>query len=226
MANIGHGKKFETIKAKLLNSALRLFLENGYQATKITDITNLAKVDSNAVARVFGDKETLVAELIEHVFSVQTEVVRQLVGENCDDLLLDYVVESILRLYMAESTEQMREMYNMSYTCGKSSSVIYDMITRRLEGILKEYLPTYDGKDFYELEIATGGIMRSFIAVPCDRYFTLDRKIDKFIEYVLLLFRIPAEESAKVKELAKQVDYAMAVEEVKSKLIETLPKIK
>ena len=226
MANIGHGKKFEAVKAKLLNSALRLFLENGYQATKITDITNLAKVDSNAVARVFGDKETLVAELIEHVFNVQTELVKTLLGENCDDLLLDYVVESILRLYMAESTEQMREMYNMSYTCGKSSSVIYDMITRRLEGILKEYLPSYDGKDFYELEIATGGIMRSFIAVPCDRYFTLDRKIDKFIEYVLLLFRIPEEESAKVKSLAKQVDYALAVEEVKNRLIETLPKVK
>jgi hypothetical protein len=127
---------------------------------------------------------------------------------------------------MAESTEQMREMYNMSYTCGKSSSVIYDMITRRLEGILKEYLPSYDSKDFYELEIATGGIMRSFIAVPCDRYFTLNRKIDKFIEYVLLLFRIPEQECEKVKALAKQVDYSMAVEEVKSKLIETLPKIK
>jgi AcrR family transcriptional regulator len=209
-----------------LNAAIRLFLENGYQATKITDITNLAKVDSNAVARVFGDKETLVAELIEHVFNVQTEIVRKLLGENCDDLLLDYVVESALRLYMAESTEQMREMYNMSYTCGKSSFVIYDMITRRLEGILKEYLPSYDSKDFYELEIATGGIMRSFIAVPCDRYFTLDRKIDKFIEYVLLLFRIPSQECEKVKKLAKQVDYARAVEEAKVRLIETLPKIK
>ena len=105
---------------------------------------------------------------------------------------------------MAESGEQMREMYNMSYTCVKSSSVIYDMITRRLEGILKDYLPTYDGKDFYELEIATGGIMRSFIAVPCDRYFTLDRKIDKFIEYVLLLFRIPQQKTEEIKEFAKQ----------------------
>lgn len=218
MANIGHGKKFEVAKSKLLDSALKLFLENGYQATKITDITSNAKVDSNAVARVFGDKETLVAELIERVFTVQSEVVQELLKDKSDDKLFGYVVESILRLCMAESGEQMREMYNMSYTCVKSSSVIYDMITRRLEGILKDYLPTYDGKDFYELEIATGGIMRSFIAVPCDRYFTLDRKIDKFIEYVLLLFRIPQQKTEEIKEFAKQFDYNFAVGEVKARL--------
>ena len=35
-------------------------------------------------------------------------------------------------------------------------------IERYPENVFKEYLPEYETKDFYELEIATAGIMRGF----------------------------------------------------------------
>ncbi|MBO5223046.1 MAG: TetR/AcrR family transcriptional regulator [Clostridia bacterium] len=222
MANIGHGKKFEAAKNKLLYSALKLFLENGFQATKITEITSLAKVDGNAVARVFGDKEMLVAELIEHILIVQFETAREMVKGKTEDDILFYATETVLQLYMAESSEHIREIYNMAYTCARSSSVIYDMITGKLERFLKKYLPDYDAKDFYELEIASGGIMRGFITVPCDRYFTMDRKIDKYLEYIFLLFRVPEEELKKAKEFVAQFDYSLAVGDVIAKLLAKL----
>ena len=73
MANFGHGKKYEVIKNKLLHSAAKLFLERGYHNTKIIDITKEANVDANAVARVFGDKDGLMAELVGYVLEGQFE---------------------------------------------------------------------------------------------------------------------------------------------------------
>ncbi len=219
MANIGHGKKFEAAKAKLLRAALELFLEKGFQATKITEITSLAKVDSNAVARVFGDKETLIAELVEYVLAVQFEIASELVKGKSEDKIFFFATETVLQLYMAESSEHMRELYNMAYTCAKSSSVIYDMITRKLEDFLKDYLPDYDGKDFYELEIASGGIMRGFISVPCDRYFTMERKINKYLDYIFLIFRIPSEKSKEAKDFVLQFDYPNIINEVSVRLL-------
>ena len=90
MANVGHGRKFEIAKAKLLKSAMKLFLENGYQATKISDITGEAKVDGNAVARVFGDKEALVAELVKYVLDTQFGMASEIVKGKSEDPLFLY----------------------------------------------------------------------------------------------------------------------------------------
>lgn len=222
MANIGHGKKFETAKTKLLYAALKLFLEKGFQLTKISEITSLAKVDGNAVARVFGDKEMLVAELINHILSVQFETANELTKGKSNDAVQCYATETVLQLYMAESNEYMREIYNMAYTGSSSSSVIYDTITGKLEGMLKDYIPEYDSKDFYELEIASGGIMRGFITVPCNRYFTMERKISKYLDYIFLLFRIPKDKADEAKAFVSQFDYESTVNIVVEKLLTRL----
>ena len=33
--------------------------------------------------------------------------------------------------------------------------------------------------------------MRSFLSVPCDKYFTMERKIKRFIETTLLVYEVP-----------------------------------
>jgi hypothetical protein len=134
--------------------------------------------------------------------------------------LFAYMTETVLQLYMAESIEEMREIYNMAYTGSKSSSIIYEVITRKLEDLLNEYLPHYDAKDFYELEIASGGIMRSFIAVPCDRYFTMERKVNKYLDYILLLFKVPEQKVKELKEFVLQFDYPSIVAQVVEKILE------
>ena len=191
MANFGHGKKYEVIKNKLLHSAAKLFLERGYHNTKIIDITKEANVDANAVARVFGDKDGLMAELVGYVLEGQFESTSKFLKDKTDDKILFYICETTLQLYMAESSEHIRELYVVAYSAPKSSNIIYNVITNKLEHIFKEHLPHLETKDFYELELASGGIMRSFLSVPCDKYFTMERKIKRFIETTLLVYEVP-----------------------------------
>ena len=63
-------------------------------------------------------------------------------------------------------------------------------LVRRMFG---PYLPGAQPKDFYEMEIASAGIMRSFMAVPCGLYFTTEAKTALFLDSALKLYNVPAE---------------------------------
>ena len=67
-----------------------------------------------------------------------------------------------------------------AYTLSSTSAYLHRSTAKRLEGIFGDYLPDAEAKDFYEMEIASTGMMRSFVAVPCDMYFTVERKIARF----------------------------------------------
>ena len=72
-----------------------------------------------------------------------------------------------------------------------SIDIIHQAVTEKLEQIFKEHLPHLQTRDFYELEIASGGVMRSFMARPCDMYFTMERKVNRFLETTFRIYQVP-----------------------------------
>ncbi len=211
MANIGHRQKFNEHKYHILCTAMKFFLEKGYSQTTILDIAKEAKVDKNTIFYIFKDKETLLSMIVKHVVDCQFSEVKKSLTDNANDKLLLYAVENSLQLYMAESSEHLREMYNVSYSLIKPASVIYETITKKLSDIFKEYNKSYEMKDYYELELAVSGIMRSFMTVPCDNYFTIEVKIKRFLEIVFLIFHVPSEKIEETLEFAKKIDYKSLV---------------
>ncbi|MBO5416397.1 MAG: TetR/AcrR family transcriptional regulator [Clostridia bacterium] len=219
MANIGHGEKFEALKARLMLTAAKLFLAKGYTATKLVDISRAAECDNNAVPRVFGDKDGLLAELVAYVLEGQFKATAEFLANIEHDKILFYAAETTLQLYMAESSEHIRELYSIAYSSPKSSSIIYDTITKKLEDIFKEYLPHLNSNDFYELELASGGIMRSFLTVPCDRYFTMERKVKRFLETTFLVYEVPKEKIAQAIEFVSEFDYPALAQRAVSNML-------
>ena len=78
---------------------------------------------------------------------------------------------------------------------------------KKLQHIFKEQLPYFEEKDFYELEIAAAGIMRNFLTISCDKYFTIDRKINRFLETTFLIYRVSDEKIKEVIDFVKQIDF-------------------
>lgn len=199
--------KADMIKSKVLHAAAKLFLDRGYTASTVRDIADVAGVNVSAMVRVVKSKENLMCELVRFVLERQFETARQMLQGITDDKLLLYAAETTLQLHMAESAEKIRELYNVAYSMPESSAVIMSTITGKLQDIFGEQLPELTPKDFYELEIATGGVMRGFMTVPCDLYFTIDRKVRRFIECTFRIFRTP---DAKIEEaiaFVSQFDY-------------------
>lgn len=101
-----------------------------------------------------------------------------------------YAVETAIQFHIAELTEPLRKLYVTAYTLSPTSEYLYRSTAKRLEGIFGDDLPDAKAKDFYEMEIASTGMMRSFVAVPCDMYFTVERKIARFLECALKLCNV------------------------------------
>ena len=198
----------------VLHTATKLFIENGYTNTRIKDIATLSGVGYNEIFRMFIDKDNLLSHLVDLVIEHQFEISKKYLGDKSSDALLLYIFECVLQLYICEISENVREMYAASYSMPSSSHKIYDYITEKLEKAFKKYLPNYETKDFYELEIAAAGVMRGFIINPCNMYFTIDRKINRFIKTILKIFEVPKEEiDGIIKEIEKynMKDYAHEV---------------
>lgn len=201
-------------RSMILHSATKLFLEKGYSNTRVRDISNDSGVTYNEIFRMYEDKDTLLSHLINLVIAHQFEFSENYLKNITDDKLYLYVFESTLQLYIAESMEHIREMYAVSYSLPNTSHKIYEYITEKIENVFKDYLPHYETKDFYELEIACAGIMRGFIINPCNMYFTMDRKVRRFIKTTLKIYEVPKDkieetikfvESFDMKKLAKEV---------------------
>lgn len=197
----------ETTRSKILRGAAKLFLSIGFEKATIVKIADEAQVNRGSVINFFNTKEAIVSELVAYVLEGQFKAISELLKGKTDDKILLYAAETTLQLYMAESSEHMREMYNVAYSLPRSSAVIYHTITEKLEYIFKEYLPTWKTKEFYEREISSAGIMRNHMSVPCDMYFTMDRKIHSFLESTFLLYRVPDEKIEEAIEFVKRFDW-------------------
>ena len=176
---------------KMLRAAVKLFLEKGYEGTTTAEIARAAGMTPSSFFRAFPSKEALLLELDKRMFSGQFALAEQ--HSAAQDPVLLYAVETAIQLHIAELTEPLRELYVTAYTLPSTSAYLYRSTAKRLEGIFGDDLPDAEAKDFYEMEIASTGMMRSFVAVPCDMYFTVERKIARFLECALKLCNVPPE---------------------------------
>lgn len=206
-------KKFDKItaerKKKVLHAAAKMFLEKGYTESTVREISRVSGVEKTAMIRAFGGKENILAELVKYVLEGQFSFTAKFLEGKTEDKILFYAAETTLQLYMAESNESIRNLYSVAYSMPNTSEIIQNTITAKLEEIFKKHLPKLKRDDFYELEIASGGIMRSFMILPCNQSFTMERKVARFIETTLLIYRVPDEKIKETIEFVSQFDYPM-----------------
>lgn len=210
------------IRKRVLVAAAKLFLEQGYSHTTTRQIAAAAGVNVSAMNRSFGCKENILAVLVEYVLQSQFAFTEKFVQGITDDPVLFYAAETTLQLHMAESHEHIRDLYNAAYSMPKTSDIIQHTITGELERIFAQYLPGRETKDFYELEIASGGVMRGFMTIPCNMYFTMDRKVARFIETTFLIYRVPDEKIREAVEFVKQFDFMTLAQQAVASMMQRL----
>ena len=204
--NASHSRG-ERVKSKVLHAAAKLFLEKGYTEAKMREISTLAGVSYGSMMFIFRSKEEILSELVGFVLDGQFEATKKLLFGKTDDKILLYAAETTLQLYLAESSERMRELYSLSYSQAASSNIIYEKITLILSDIFKEQYPSYTQGEFYEKELASAGIMRNYMTRPCGIYFTMDRKVRAFLENSFLLYEIPRKKIDEAIEFVKGFDW-------------------
>ena len=191
-------------RPKVLRAAVALFLEKGYAKTTTGEIAKAAGIGQSSFFHVFPSKEALLLELVRRMFSGQFD----LAGEHSDtdDPVQLYAIETALQLHITELSEPLRELYVAAYSLPTTAAFLYKSTAQRLQTIFKAYLPEAQPKDFYEMEIASAGMMRGFMSVPCDLYFTIEAKVSRFLDCAFRLYNVPEEQRTAVTDAVLALD--------------------
>lgn len=212
-------------RVKVLFAAANLFLEKGYTQTSIRNISDRAEVNISSLNQHFGSKENILCELVEYVLKGQFTATDELLEGVTEDKILYYAAETTLQLHMAESSEHIRDLYSAAYSMPKSSAIIQQMITEKLQLFFGELHPDLDTKDFYKLEIASGGIMRGFMTIPCNMWFTMDQKVASFIETTFRVFCVPNEKIHEAIEFVSRFDFAQIAQQTVDAMLAKMKRI-
>lgn len=200
---------------------MRLFLEQGYKRTTITRIVEEAGVARGSFQNLFPTKDAVLMELVGTMFGGQFGVARSITDEKLPPVYT-YAVETAIQLTLTELNENLREIYIEAYTVPETAEYIYLHTTSELKRIFGANFPDYSDIDFYETDIGTSGLMRSYMARKCDIHFPLERKLSRFLTAAMRVYLVPEEEQAKVLAFIRSLDIRAVAAEVMHKLFAML----
>lgn len=180
-------------KKRILTVCVKLFLEQGYKKTTVSEIVHKASVSNSIFQNIFRAKDGVLTELVEFMFSNQFAMARTTAGAQLPPVYV-YAVETAIQMTLTELNENLREIYIEAYTQKEASDYIFRETAKELHQIFGPYQPELTARDFYAMEIGSAGIMRSYMAHPCDGELTLEKKLRMFLTMSLRAYRVPEPE--------------------------------
>ncbi len=176
-------------KQRILITCVKMFIEKGFKHTTMLDIIHEADVSAGTFQNIFHTKDGVLYELVRFMFDNQFQTARIASKENNN--LLVYTLETAIQLAITEQNENLREIYIEAYTQPTILEYINLKTSSEIEKTFSIYNKDWSSADFYEAEIGSSGIMRSFMAHHCDKYFTLKKKIARFLEMAFDVYHVP-----------------------------------
>ena len=211
----GHGLQARGIarEQKMIYAGMTLFLEQGYERTTTAQIARKAGMSPASFFAAFENKEALLLRLTQIMFRSQFSRAEKMLPADQSPLLL-YAMETGLQLHIAECSEPLRDLYVTAYSLPSTSDFINRSMTPRLRQIFSRWMKRADDSELFELELASAGVTRSYMSVPCDMYFTMERKIRRYLSCCFRIYCVPEKEYEESANKAAAVIYAPYVERV------------
>ena len=208
-------------RRKILTVCVRLFLEQGYKSTSVSQIVDEAGVARGSYLNLFPTKDKILLDLTETMFGGQFGMARSIADIKLPPVYA-YAVETAIQLTLTELNENLREIYIEAYSLPDTSEYIYLHTTAELKQIFSANFPDYSDSDFYEMEIGTAGLMRNYMARKCDIHFPLERKLSRFLTAAMRVYRVPEDELEQAVRFVERLDIRSIAERVMHTLFQTL----
>lgn len=219
---IAHTKASEPAKKRILTVCAKLFLEKGYKGTTIAEITEKAKVSASSFQNLFGAKDGILTEVVPFMFAQQFGMARKIVDTEKISGICVYALETAIQLTLTELNEHLRELYVEAYTQEETYRFIRESMARELFALFGPYQPSLTQSDFYAMDIGSSGMMRSYMAHPCDEVFTLEQKVRTFLSMSLSAYHVPQQEQEKIIDFISRLDLRLIAQKVMDALFQAL----
>ena len=208
-------------KRRILTVCVKLFLEKGYKKATMAEIIEKADVSYSTFQNIFRAKDGVLTELVEFMFSNQFSTARSTAGSTLPPVYV-YAAETAIQMTLTELNENLREIYIEAYTQKEASDYIFRETAKELYRIFGPYQPERTAEDFYAMEIGSAGLMRAYMAHPCNEALTLEKKLRLFLTMSLRAYRVPEEELEGVVRFVEGLDIRNIAEQVMHRLFQAL----
>ena len=207
MANIRNEAETKELYRKILTAATAMFMQKGFERTTLMDIAKLSGVSKRMIIYEMNSKEGILGLLVTRFLDGVTEASDAVSKKLTDDRVLIFITNEVLQLYMAEMNEDMRNLYLAGYSMPKTSEEVLKRRTNIMYEAFNEVFETFERKDFYETEIASMGIMRAYMTIPCDMYFTIEAKAKRLVTMLMRIYKAEDEKVTEAIEFIEKIDF-------------------
>jgi len=202
----------------ILKSAIRLFLENGYSATTLKMISNDCGLRQGTITYHFHTKDDMLFYLIQALTEFHGGIIDNSL-ENTNDALYSYAAEIAIQIALCETDRTAWDLYYSAYSQFKTFEFIKNWAAKEHSVLFAQRLPKWRESDFAEKEHIASGIELAVFYAPCDRYFTLERKISLTLDSMMLLYDVTEEERKQTIEKILKLDCVKLGQEMFSKFV-------
>lgn len=217
---MAHNQASQATRKRILQTCVRLFLEQGYRKTTMLQILRESQASNSSFQNIFCTKDGVLAELVQFMFSNQFGAARRASG-NLPPVCV-YAAETAIQLTLTELNENLREIYIEAYTKPAILEYIIRETAREIQDIFGVYLPGLKYPDFYRLDIGTSGIMRSYMARRCDDDFSLEQKLSCFLSLSLRAYGVPRAEVEQAIAFVDSLDVRTLAQQLMEELFQSL----
>ena len=191
---------------KIICSATKLFLENGFSKTTFTMISKDSGVLKGNIAYYFHAKEDMLFLLVQELMDFHGEII-EAVDEHSHSHLLAYALEITSQIALCETNEAARDLYYSAYNHPGTFEYIKDWTAKKNYRIFKSLHPDWTEHEFRVRENIASHMEFSALTSPCDKDFTLENKITLILDSLMKFYDVPENDRNEVITRILNYDY-------------------
>ena len=183
--------RVNTTKHEIIQTASRLFLENGYSATSPKMICDELGISTGNLTYYFPTKEHLLAELVKLLCSFQYEVMVKEADDGISEVLA-VCLELATMVAASESDPVIKDFFISCYSNPHCLDIIRKNDTERAKKVFAEYRPDWSDEQFAEAEILVSGIeFATFMTT--DNVVDVETRVTGALDNILGIYGVPPE---------------------------------
>lgn len=202
-----------SMKTKIIQTALRLFLEKGYINTTSNEISKALGISKGNLTFHFPTKEDLLLDLLKRLCDFQWIIVKN--NLNNDNLVLAYCIEISIMAWICENNINAKELYLAAYRQDNSLKMIRELDTIKIENVFKKYKPNWVKENFKNAEYLISGIEYALLCSAKDKDYPINNRLAITLRLMLSILGVSDNE---IKALIDEV-YLLDCEALGNKVL-------
>lgn len=174
---------------QILRGATKLFLKQGFSKTTHRQIALESGIGLGTITYHYKVKEDMLLVLMEELMDFHLDIIDESIEKSKDNLFA-YAIEIAVQIALCENDDKAYDLYYSAYSHPATFDYIKDWAAKKNYHLLACELLNLTEEDFRRIENVTSGIELAAFTTPTDRYFSLNDKINLFLDSMMKIYNI------------------------------------